>query len=266
MGITHRLTIDVARQMNTHGLAHNADRLWTHRQSSSAETAWPDLAAECEILHRHRGPQIIGRGHYGESHDDAALAVTRNLMGTDSGSAETARPTTSDLTSMMGLLRMPGDPVYLLRDHADARGRAELLAHVSAWVAACLRQAEKHAGLSVDDSADLHWRADSAVASGIRRPPEPDRVLGLQIDRLTWVHHTITQARAKRPDYALEVASTTVAAVIQLLMAVDDDHEHGAASHPVDPVLTDCLVALGEAADRALRGLRQCRPASIRSG
>jgi hypothetical protein len=171
-----------------------------------------------------------------------------------SGSAETARPTTSDLKSVMGVLRMPGDPAYLLKDHADARGRAELLAHIAAWVGACLTRAEAHAGLSVDDRADLHWRADATVASRTRRPSDPDRVLGLQIDRLTWVHHTITRARPERPDHALEVASTTVAAVIQLLMALDDDHEP-------DPVLTDCLVALGEAADRVLRGLRQHRPA-----
>jgi hypothetical protein len=185
-------------------------------------------------------------------------------MDTDSSHAPIARPTTSDLTSVMGVLRIPGDPAYLLRDHVDDRGRAELLAHISAWIVACLRQAETDADLSVDDSADLHWRADLAVASRARRLSELNRLLlSLQTDRLTWVHHAITQVHATRSDYVLEVASTSVGAITQLLMAWhDDDHENGAPIDLADPVLTDSLRALGEAADRLLRELRRCRPRS----
>jgi hypothetical protein len=184
-------------------------------------------------------------------------------MDTESSHASIARPTTSDLTSVMGVLRIPGDPAYLWRDHVDDRGRAELLAHISAWIVACLRQAETDADLSVDDAADLHWRADLAVASHARPPSQLNRLLSLQTDRLAWVHHAIAQAHATRSDYVLEIASTSVGAITQLLMAWhDDDHENGTPIDLADPVLTDSLRALGEAADRLLRELRRCRPRS----
>jgi hypothetical protein len=183
-------------------------------------------------------------------------------MDTDSRHEPIAQPTTSDLISVMGVLRIPGDPAYLLKDHVDARGRAELLAHISAWTVACLRQAETDAGLSVDDSAELHWRADLAVASDAHRPSDLNHLLSLQTDRLAWVHHAIAQARAKRSDYVLEAATTSVGAIIQLLMARYDDHENGAPVELADPTLTDSLLALGEAADRLLQELRRRRPRS----
>jgi hypothetical protein len=180
-------------------------------------------------------------------------------METDSSGAGVGQPTTSDLTNVMSLLRMPADPAYLLQDHPDARGRAELLAHISAWIVACLRQAETHAGLSVDDTVDLHWRADLAVGPLSHQSSGLHHLLDLQIDRLKWVHQAITKARPRRSDVAIETVSVTVGAIGQLLMTwLENDRRNGGLD-PADSMLTDSLVALGEAADRLLRVLRQHR-------
>jgi hypothetical protein len=183
-------------------------------------------------------------------------------MESDSSRAGISRPTTSDLTNVMSLLRMPADPAYLLRDHPDALGRAQLLAHISAWSVACLRQAETHAGLSADDSADLHWRADLAAGPLSHQPSELNRLLDLHTDRLEWVHQTITRTRPRRSDVALETVSTTLGAIGQLLTAWHDDDRQNGRADSADWMLTDSLVALGEAADRLLRMLRQHRPSS----
>src|SRR5258707_13309330 len=64
----------------------------------------------------------------------------------------------------MTILGIPGDPLYIMKDHTDERRRAELLAYVAAAVVGRLRAAEDLAGLDVDERAALHRRGDRAVA------------------------------------------------------------------------------------------------------
>ena len=39
-------------------------------------------------------------------------------------------PSTDDLLRVMTILGIPGDPLYIMKDHTDDRRRAELLAHI----------------------------------------------------------------------------------------------------------------------------------------
>jgi hypothetical protein len=135
---------------------------------------------------------------------------------------------TADLVRAMELLGVPGDPKYLMRDHDDDRRRAELLAHLASWTAR--RAAEAERSLSVDESADLHRRADRNTGRS------------LDVARLAWVHHTTDD----------DAARTALGALVELL-----ELRPAVAG---DPVLADSLVALREAADRLAVGVRQYRP------
>ena len=94
-------------------------------------------------------------------------------------------PTTADLERVMGILGIPGDPVYIMKDHSDARRRAELLAHLAAGIVDYLGPAEALAELDLEDRADLHWDADCDIAAPSRRSLDGVRLLDLQLARLT---------------------------------------------------------------------------------
>jgi hypothetical protein len=174
-------------------------------------------------------------------------------------------PSTLDLEQAMGLLGIPGDPVYIMKDHPDARRRAELLARIAAWVVVYLRHAERLADLGIDDCADLHWEADLDVAGPSRQSMDAARLLNLQIARLAWVHHSIARARGRHSDLVADTASTAIGAVTQLLEAwrdgLPDEHTLGEPSvgrdhDQVDPMLTDGLLMFSDAADRLALALR----------
>ena len=69
-------------------------------------------------------------------------------------------PSTEDLLRVMAILGVPGDPLTIMKDHAEERRRAELLAYVAAAVTEQVGAAETGAGLGVDDKVDLHWQAE----------------------------------------------------------------------------------------------------------
>src|SRR5262245_27816711 len=100
-------------------------------------------------------------------------------------------PTSDELARAMRILGLADDPDHLMKDHSEARRRAELLARLAAGALGYLDGAETAAAMDVDDRADLHRDADRGVAV---------RSLDLQLARLGWVHHTITRERVRRPD------------------------------------------------------------------
>jgi hypothetical protein len=158
-------------------------------------------------------------------------------------------PGTADLARAMALLGLPDDPLYVMKDHAEARGRAELLARIAAGVIDLLGGAEASAGLAVDDRADLHCAADREVAG-----PHP---LDLQLTRLAWVQHVIARDRGPRPDLVGDTVATTLGTLIQLMEAWRDGRADGS-----DPVLTDALLMVRDAADHLGEVLRS-RPRCV---
>lgn len=152
-------------------------------------------------------------------------------------------PCTADLARVMALLGLPGDPLYIVKDHPVARGRAELLAHIAAGVVNLLGPAETSAGLAVDDRADLHWTADRDVTG--------ERPLDLQSQRLAWVQHVIARGRGPRPDLVSDAVATTLGTLIQLIEAWQD----GRTERP-DPELDDALLMVRDAADHLAGVLR----------
>jgi hypothetical protein len=167
---------------------------------------------------------------------------------------KTLLPEPERVAQAMELLGIPGDPAYVMKDHPEAVCRAELLAHLSAWLVNQLRQAEVLADLSVDDAADLHWRADLDVAGPSRRSMDVRRLLNLQLARLGWVHHTVSRSRGAAPDPIADTVSTSLAAVIGILEASRD------AGSAVPPTYADSLLAMTLAADRVVRELLAIRP------
>jgi hypothetical protein len=95
-------------------------------------------------------------------------------------------PTVPDLEAVMEILGL-ADPVFIMKDHSDARRRAELLARIAAATVDRLAAAERLADLDVDDRADLHWDADREVATPPRQSLDRVRLLDLQLARLAWV-------------------------------------------------------------------------------
>jgi hypothetical protein len=152
-------------------------------------------------------------------------------------------PRAADLARVMALLGLTGDPLYIVKDHTVARGRAELLARIAAGVVNLLGPAETSAGLAVDDRADLHWSADREVAG--ERPLDP------QLARLAWVQHVIARGRGPRPDLVSDTVATALGTLIQLMEAWRD----GRTGQP-DPELDDALLTLRGAADHLAGVLR----------
>ncbi|MEV8515304.1 hypothetical protein [Dactylosporangium sp. NPDC051484] len=140
-------------------------------------------------------------------------------------------PSTDDLLRVMTILGIPGDPLYIMKDHADERRRAELLAHITAALVDRLEALESLAGLDVDDRADLHWQADrdAAGAGGMLRQ---------QTARLAWVQQSVARQRGRRPDPAADAVATTLGVLIELL-----------ASRDRDPMVADAVAGLCSAAD-----------------
>jgi len=170
----------------------------------------------------------------------------------------TPPPSTIDLERAMATLGVPDDPAYLAKDHPDARRRAELLAHLAAWAENLLHQAESQADLSVDDRADVHWAADLDAAAPRRRPPDTARLLNPQLDRLAWVQHAVVRARGPQAHGVADIISTVLGALIKLITTWQDaiDGEPpGEPTEQVDPMLTDGLLMLREAADQLVRVL-----------
>jgi hypothetical protein len=166
---------------------------------------------------------------------------------------KTLLPEPERVAQAMELLGVPGDPIYLMKDHPEAVCRAELLAHLSAWLVNQLRQAEALADLSVDEAADLHWSADLDVAGPSPRSMDVRRLLSLQLARLSWVHHTVSRSRGPASDRTADTVSTSLAAVIGILEASRD----GDAALP--PTYADSLLAMTLAADRVVRELLSIR-------
>ncbi|WP_432824853.1 hypothetical protein [Dactylosporangium sp. CA-092794] len=145
-------------------------------------------------------------------------------------------PSTEDLLRVMTILGIPGDPLYIMKDHADDRRRAELLAHIAAALVDRLEALETLAGLDVEDRADLHWQADRDAAGA----GPTDR---LQAARLAWVQQSVTRQRGRRPDPVDDAVATTLGVLIQLLAVRGRDHGTG------DAVVADAVGALCGAAD-----------------
>jgi hypothetical protein len=165
-------------------------------------------------------------------------------------------PSAADLERVIVLLGVPVDPVLVRKDHPEPRQRAELLARIAAWATRSLAEAEEHAVLGGDDSAALHWSADLDVASA---PPESGgRLLDPQIDRLTWVRHTIPRLRGPHRDPVAEAATAALSAVVALLRSWRPGPDESADG--ADPLLGDALLGLAAAADHLTRTLRQHRP------
>jgi hypothetical protein len=154
---------------------------------------------------------------------------------------------TTDLALAMDLLGIAGDPVLIMRDHPDARRRAELLAHIAAGIAGLLPDAEAAAELDVEDRIDLHARADAGT------PTDP---LELQLARLAWVHHAVARRRGPRPHPVADTVTTSVGAIVQLVEAWRD---HGDPEQP-DPMLADALHLMDYAANHLAGVLRWYRP------
>ena len=140
--------------------------------------------------------------------------------------------TTADLARAMALLGVEDEPLYLLRDHDELRGRAELYARVAAAAVDGCRRAEALAGLAVDDAADMHRAADEAAvgAAGLA---------ALQRARIAWAQHTVERGRGPRPDPLVEAVTTTLGTVARLFEQTP----------PPDARLTDALLRLRDAAD-----------------
>ena len=157
-------------------------------------------------------------------------------------------PSIGDLERVMALLGVPGDPVFILKDHDDARRRAELLARIAATVVDQLGVAEAAAGLDLDDRADLHRDADHDAA--------PARQLDLQLARLTWVQHAMIRRRGRHPDPVPDTVATALGALVQLVEAwrrVDP------APPDLQPLLADALLMVRDAADHLGEVLRSQR-------
>jgi len=164
---------------------------------------------------------------------------------------------TADLERVMGILGIPGDPVLIMKDHSDARRRAELLAHIAAGIVDLLGPAEIRAEMDVEDRADLHWDADCDVAAPVRPSLRDARLLDLQITRLTWVHHAIVRGRGRRPDPVADTAAASVGAIVQLLLAWRNAPADGPAR--LDPMVADALLMARDAADHLTEVLRTQR-------
>jgi hypothetical protein len=176
-------------------------------------------------------------------------------------SAAEPLPTTADLERVMGILGIPGDPVYIMKDHPDARRRADLLAHVAAGTIARLGPAETGADLDVDERVDLHWEADRDIAATWPGSLRAARLLDLQIARLSWVQHAVLRERGRRPDPVADTVVTTVGAIAQLLESRRDTRPTRWGTHP-DPMLADALVMVRDAAAHLAGVLRTAPPAA----
>ncbi|WP_433043868.1 hypothetical protein [Dactylosporangium sp. CS-033363] len=141
-------------------------------------------------------------------------------------------PGTDDLLRAMGVLGIPGDPLYIMQDLDPDRRRAHLLAHITAALVDRQEALETLAALDVEDRADLHWAADRAAAgdAGVER---------LQTARLAWVQHTVARQRGRRPDPVADAVATTLGVLAELL----------AAPPAAGPVADDAIQALCGAAD-----------------
>ncbi|MFG2041029.1 hypothetical protein [Dactylosporangium sp. NPDC048998] len=140
-------------------------------------------------------------------------------------------PSTDDLLRVMTILGIPGDPLRIMKDHADERRRAELLAHITAALVDRLETLETLAGLDVEDRADLHWQADRDAAGA-------GRVVRLQTARLAWVQQSVARQRGRRPDPSADAVATTLGVLIELL-----------ASRDSGPMVSDAVAGLCSAAD-----------------
>jgi hypothetical protein len=175
-------------------------------------------------------------------------------------------PTVPDLEAVMAILGL-ADPVFIMKDHSEARRRAELLARIAAATVDYLAAAESLADLDVDDRADLHWDADREVATSLRRQLDRVRLLDLQLARLAWVHHAVARSRGPRSHQLADTVATVIGAVIQLVEAWRDSCQRQLgedippgwpAEHP-DAMLADALVMVKLAADR-LAGVLRAQP------
>jgi hypothetical protein len=171
-------------------------------------------------------------------------------------------PTVPDLETMMGILGL-GDPVFIMKDHSDARRRADLLARIAAATISHLAAAETLADLDVDDRADLHWEADRDIAALPGRSPDGVRLLDLQLARLAWVHHSVARSREPRSHHLADTVATVLGAIIQLVEAwrrqLSEDAPPGRAAEQLDPMLADALVMVQVSADR-LAGVLRAQP------
>ncbi|MEV6932635.1 hypothetical protein AB0M46_50225 [Dactylosporangium sp. NPDC051485] len=140
-------------------------------------------------------------------------------------------PSTDDLLRVMTILGIPGDPLYIMRDHADERRRAELLAHITAALVDRLETLETRAGLDVEDRADLHVRADRDAVG-------PHAAGRLQTARLAWVQQSVARRRGRHPDPVADTVATTIGVLIELL-----------ATSESGPMLADAVAGLCGAAD-----------------
>ncbi|HEV8175868.1 MAG TPA: hypothetical protein VGP91_19680 [Actinoplanes sp.] len=163
---------------------------------------------------------------------------------------------------MMEILGL-GDPVFIMKDHSDARRRADLLARIAAATISHLAAAETLAGLDVDDRADLHWEADRDIAALPGRSPDGVRLLDLQLARLAWVHHSVARSREPRSHHLADTVATVLGAIIQLVEAwrrqLSEDAPPGRAAEQLDPMLADALVMVQVSADR-LAGVMRAQP------
>ena len=159
---------------------------------------------------------------------------------------DSAIPDTADLARVMALLGLPGDPLFIVKDHSVARGRAELLARIAAGVTGLTARAEADAGLDVEDRADLHSAAD--------RDDSGAPTLDLQLSRLAWVQHVVARGRGPRPDLVPDTVATTLGTLVQLVEAWRDGR-----TAPADPMLADALLMVRDAADH-LAGVLRAHP------
>ena len=154
---------------------------------------------------------------------------------------------TADLELAMDLLGVEGDPMLIMRDHPDARKRAELLAHIAAGVVGRLADAEATAELDVEDRIELHCRADAGTSA------DP---LELQLARLAWVHHAVARCRGSHANPVADTVTTSVGAIVQLVEAW---RVYGDPEQP-DPMLADALLLMAGAANHLAGVLRWYRP------
>ncbi|HEY6592821.1 MAG TPA: hypothetical protein VI011_01745 [Asanoa sp.] len=150
-----------------------------------------------------------------------------------------------------------------MKDHSDARRRADMLARIAAATIGHLATAETLADLDVDDRADLHWEADRDIAALPGRSPAGVRLLDLQLARLTWVHHAVARSREPRSHHLADTVATVLGAIIQLVEVwrrqLGEDAPPGRPAEQLDPMLADALVMVQAAADR-LAGVLRAQP------
>jgi hypothetical protein len=139
------------------------------------------------------------------------------------------------------LLDVPADPAYVVKDHDEARRRAELLARLAAWTTCELRQAERLAGLGIDDCADLHCDADREIDADL---------FDAQVARLAWVQHAMIRARGTHTDDLTDTIATTLSALVRLVEARRDGREPQR-----DVIVADAMLLLRGAADHLARVL-----------